>query len=613
MDYKIQNQISGFAFHIFHSITFKKVFKWVIISAAFVLAASIPASTTSANGGDPRLLTSIPGVSLDSILSQADPGFNILLACPEDDSITMNIIPDNDVEFYVEYGITSGSYTTQTISYNGFEDEVVEFTIDELSANTRYFYRLVYRQTGITEWSNGVEHSFITQRPPGESFVFTIQSDSHLGQYGGQTADEYALYAQTLQNQAADNPDFFLDLGDTYAMDPSPLGTGMTPEEAMAAYYVERPYLGEITHSIPYFQALGNHENEEGWNFDDVFAAPDQSLAVVGMAARKYYIPVPLSDDFYSANTDLLPEPIGDNSYHEDYYSWTWGDALFVVIDPFHYSMTWPNDEGTAYGGEGQDGEESGDRWDWSLGIEQYLWLKNVLETSTAKYKFVFSHHVTGGATQYGRGGISAAPYFEWGGYNIDDTWGWDTHRPAAEGWDVPIHQLMVANGVSVYFHGHDHMYAAEELDGILYIEVPKPDDAGYTWQPYSYGYNENLYPDADALIQNSGHIRVTVTPTNVTTEYVRSYLPGDGTNGVIADTRVIGPEAPDILGDLNHDGFANSTDALIALKGDVGLDISSHCPVNCGDTNGDGYVNSTDALLILKLRCWINNFIPSW
>jgi hypothetical protein len=527
--------------------------------------------------------------------------FNILLARPTDHSITANIIPDTDVEFYAEYGVESGVYTEQTPSYFGTADEVVEFVIDGLPANTLNYYHLVYRQIGVSEWNQGDEYQFWTQRPPGSSYTFTIVSDSHLGQYGGQDADELELYALTLDNVEGENPDFHIDLGDTYAMDPSPLGSVMTPEEAMTAYYVQKPYLGEITHSIPFFQAIGNHENEEGWNFDDVFADPDQSLAIVGMTARKYYIPIPIQDDFYSANTDPLDEPIGGDTNHEDYYAWEWGDALFVVLDPYHYSTTWPDDYGEGYGGEGQDGEESGDRWDWSLGIEQYLWFKNILETSTAKFKLVFSHHVTGGSTVYGRGGISAAPYFEWGGYNIDGTWGWDEHRPAAEGWDLPVHQMMVANGVSVFFHGHDHIYAREELDGITYIEIAKPDDAGYDWQPYGYGYNEDLYPDAISILPNSGYIRVNVTPDDLTIDYVRSYLPGDGTNGVVADTVTIEPPAPPILGDVNKDDAVNSTDALIILKGDVGLDISSHCPVNCGDVNGDGYVNSTDALLVLR------------
>jgi hypothetical protein len=527
-----------------------------------------------------------------------------MLARPTDHSITANIIPDFDVDFYVEYGTTSGIYSDQTGIQNAAAADPVEFVIDGLDEDTRYYYRIVYTRAGTEETNNGSEHSFITQRSSDSSFIFTVIADSHLGQYGGQDADELALYEVTLQNVLLDNPDFHIDLGDTFAMDPSPLGTGMTMEEADAAYYIQRPYLAAITDSIPYFQVIGNHENEEGWNFDDVFTAPDQSLAIAGMTARKKYIPIPIPDDFYSGNEDPLAEPIGGDTYHEDYYAWEWGDALFVVLDPYHYSMTWPDDFGEGYGGEGQDGEVSGDRWDWTLGIEQYLWFKETLETSTAKYKFVFSHHVTGGSTPYGRGGIGAAPYFEWGGYNADDTWGWDIERPASEGWDVPIHQLMVNNGVDVFFHGHDHIYSYEELDGVVYLECPKPDDAGYDWQPYGYGYNENLYPDG-INIQNSGYIRVAVTPDDVTVTYVRSYLPGDGENGAIAHTFTIEPEG--ILGDVNGDSVVDSTDSLVILTGDAGFDITEHCPVNCGDVNGDGYVNSTDATILLTYNAGLS------
>jgi hypothetical protein len=610
--------------------------------------------------------------------------FNILLGRPTDESVTANIIPDQDVDFYVEYGTSSGSYTGQTDTFSAIADEPIEIVIGGLAANTEYFYRIVYRQTGTTEWNQGAEYSFDTQKATGSTFTFTIVADSHLGQYGGQTADELALYEQTILNVEADQPDFHVDLGDTFAMDPSPLGTGMTEAEAETAYLVQRPYMGLIGDSVPIYLVIGNHENEEGWNFDDVFTSPDQSLAIVGLRARKMYYPNPIPDDFYTGSTDSLPAefvaayPVPpEEDYHEDYYAWEWGDALFVVLDPFHYSMIWPNDDGSGYGGEGQDGEPGGDRWDWTLGIDQYLWFRNVLETSDATYKFVFSHHVTGGSTPYARGGIGAAPYFEWGGYNADDTWGWDTERPAAEGWDVPIHQLMVSNGVDVFFHGHDHIYAYEELDGIVYLECPKPDDAGYAWEPYGYGYTEGLYPDG-LLIQNSGHIRVTVSPTEATVEYVRAYLPGDGTNGVVAHSFTIQADTPTtynltmavnpteggttdpavgphtyaegtvvnitatpaegyvfdhwegdvadpdfasttvtmdedqavtvhfipqsgLLGDVNGDDVVNSTDALIILSCDVGIDTSQFCPMNCGDVNADGLVNSTDALIILS------------
>jgi len=54
------------------------------------------------------------------------------------------------------------------------------------------------------------------------------------------------------------------------------------------------------------------------------------------------------------------------------------------------------------------------------------------------------------------------------------------------------------------------------------------------------------------------------------------------------------------LLGDVDMDGLVNSTDALIVLSADAGLDTTVNCPMNYGDVNADGYVNSTDALAIL-------------
>ena len=49
--------------------------------------------------------------------------------------------------------------------------------------------------------------------------------------------------------------------------------------------------------------------------------------------------------------------------------------------------------------GGGKGGQLAANNRDWwalTLGDAQYHWFKRTLETSKAKYKFVFAHHVMG-------------------------------------------------------------------------------------------------------------------------------------------------------------------------------------------------------------------------
>jgi hypothetical protein len=156
--------------------------------------------------------------------------------------------------------------------------------------------------------------------------------------------------------------------------------------------------------------------------------------------------------------------------------------------------------------GADRDDKKKRDLWSVTLGEAQYQWLKQTLETSTARYKFVFTHHVNG----TGRGGIELANTYEWGDaarYAID--------RP---GWDKTIHQLMVDNGVTIFFQGHDHIFARQELDGVIYQTLPEPANPNYTYE------NNNAYQSGD-IFPNSGHVRVTVSAGGVKVDYIRSYL----------------------------------------------------------------------------------------
>ncbi len=574
-----------------------------------------------------------------------------LLGKPEDTSITINIVPDSTIEYHYQYGLSAGANTWSTDNVTAAGGQPSEVTISELTANTHYFYRMQYHLPGELDWIDRSEHSFWTQRAPGSTFSFTIISDSH--------AMYNAQYQQAVSDIISDHPDFHLDLGDTFMTDGDTNQNQVNQE-----YLVQRSllYIGGIGQASPIFLASGNHENEEGWNLDDTF-----SIAQASIQARKLFYPTPIEDGFYSGNTDLLAAidvGIYRDQNREDYYAWEWGDALFVVFDPFQYTMANPYG---ATAGESSDDPASGDRWNWSFGLEQYNWLKQTLQNSNAKYKFMFAHHMLGGTQNYVRGGAVPAHMFEWGGYEADETtWGFDTKRPTF-GYG-PIRQLMIDYGVSAFFHGHDHQYAYELRDGIVYLSMPRPS----TGLDFNYYSESNQY--TERVLASPGYLRVTVAPDQTTAEYVTSSnssgavqhsftiapnspaetynlsmevnpadsgttIPGVGSHSypegslvdisaaantgfvfdhwdgdvadpnsssttvtITADTSVTAYFVPTtFLGDVNGDGLVNSTDALIVLSGDAGIDITQFCPANCGDVNSDGAVNSTDALIILS------------
>jgi hypothetical protein len=266
---------------------------------------------------------------------------------------------------------------------------------------------------------------------------------------------------------------------------------------------------------------------------------------------------------------------IGGDQYREDYYAWTWGDALFVVLDPFQYTMDKPY--GTVTGsGEDDDETVSGDQWNWTLGLQQFNWFKQTLQNSNARFKFVFSHHVTGGQLStsggagpptYVRGGGMAADYFEWGGDNPDGSDGFLTKR---SGWGAdPIHQLMMDNGVSAFFHGHDHQFVHEKIDGIVYQLVP-----GAGMNDYGFDlYDSSPYLVSGGNLPSGGHVRVTVSLCPATVAYVRSCITGDGcTNGQVAHSYTISLYGDIQPGTSDCDVDGSDLAALIADPESIGI-----------------------------------------
>jgi phosphodiesterase/alkaline phosphatase D-like protein len=466
----------------------------------------------------------ITGASIGKTLQAANMAFQgtELLGRPTDHSIMLNMVPDAAIEGYVEYGNAPGIYTGKTAVATGDADTPFEVLIDNLAPDSRYYYRMLYREKGGTSaFQTRQEHTFHTQRARNDTFVFTVISDSHLNHFN---FNNPALYRIACQNVCDDHPDLHFDLGDTFIL--TPLQTGDFAG-VRKAYMTQRPYMGLFTYSTPLFLALGNHERENSWNLHEAGADLSKSRPIMGVNTRKRYYLNPKPDGFYTGNMDASQKEIDGDHLKEDYYAFEWGCALFVVLDPYWYTTVKPY-VGTTGGDTTDDDMPPGDLWRWTLGKEQYDWLKRTLEQSKAKYKFIMAHQVAGGGgpnSDYGRGGEKATHDYEWGANPKD----FAAHR---SGWpsSKSVHQLFIDNGVDIFFHGHDHVYAMEKAGSVIYQECPFPANSAYG---FGFGAYAND-PPRTIVKEDSGHIRVTVSPEKATVDYVRAFLPNDGTNGQV-------------------------------------------------------------------------------
>lgn len=290
-------------------------------------------------------------------------------------------------------------------------------------------------------------------------FSFAVQADPHMDDQS-----DAQLYKHTLQNIVAAKPAFLIDLGDTFMIDK----LADKNEVNLKNRYILMKSYYDLLGQVPLYFAMGNHDGETGWD----------SLNTKNL--RQAYFP--------------------NETYDKNYYSFEKDNALFIILDPYSYTEIKPNADG----------------WLWTLGKTQYDWLKKTLETSQAKYKFVFIHQLVGGDNQ-GRGGIEFAKYFEWGGYNSDGSYGFDSRR---SGWGKPIHQLFVDNKVNILFKGHDHFYSKQELDGIIYQTVPQPSHPGdkiNTAEQYGYVNGK--------ILGGSGFVDIVVSTNEVLVRFIKTNI----------------------------------------------------------------------------------------
>ncbi|MGA0130802.1 MAG: metallophosphoesterase family protein [Candidatus Nanopelagicaceae bacterium] len=478
-------------------------------------------------------LVSVASSPLVAATAAIPTNLRLVLGRPTNNSVAISLITNRDITAYIQFGTSKTKYSGKSKSKKIVAGNPVVFDLMNLKTNSQIYYRVAYKVPGSSKLIYGKQHTFRTQRSRGETFTFTLHGDTHPERKGKMFNED--LYKVALANVLSQKPDFHILMGDDFSIDPLINKGQANAQNVDKVYETHRQWLEIIGGSTPIFLVNGNHEQAAAYLLDGTATNP----AVLAGKSRVKYFPLPGPDNFYSADQTKV-DGIG---YLRDYYAWEWGDALFVTLDPYWHSknavdnaagVLVAEDQATSSGtkkGTG-GGKKTGtsstqpkppsggnsktkDLWAIGIGDEQYAWFKRTLETSTAKYKFVFAHHVMG----TGRGAIELSYDYEWGGRDPKGETSFEKERP---NWELPIHDLMVKNKVSIFFQGHDHIFVTQERDGLIYQSMPNPAD-----DKFSY-FNDAAYKSG-VKAPNSGHVRVTVGTVETTVEYFLAARDQDG------------------------------------------------------------------------------------
>jgi 3',5'-cyclic AMP phosphodiesterase CpdA len=374
-----------------------------------------------------------------------------LVFAPTRDRFEVNAVAaDGDPEtlrLFVRQTIDKGWTEVDSVRYPA--SDIAEWSVTDLSPGTAYQYAIVTGKEALKALeeadSSGVADdsaadpvlysgTAVTRRESGASFSVALITDPHIGadlRFSNQGIPEVL---QEVGSQVKNyHPDFIINLGDMvdfhqFGFEPPPTDTALR-----SAYINYRFLLGDAIGQASHFQVIGNWDGENGWFSGEEIAA--------SRAGRHLYMPGPSSGTY--------PE---GGSTEGGYYAFTWGDALFIVLNVQSYTTTMLSLS-----------LSDGNPDDWTLGEEQLAWLKKTLESASSKWRFIFIHHTVGGAA----GTLSNSIYGRGGGL------------AARVGEQATIHQLMIDNDVDVFFYGHDHVFTDMVVDNIHYT---LPGSAGAPW-----------------------------------------------------------------------------------------------------------------------------------
>ena len=430
---------------------------------------------------------------------------------PTASGCTLHWVPNGEVETSIFAGQSADALVPywEAISANATEVELTGFPAD-----SPLYYQCFFRKRGEADRRALPLRRVQTARRPGSSFQVALIADSHVNRVQQKPAGRANL-DKAINMVLADAPDYVIFLGD----EPCTKEHGAdvptaTFESTMDKWRFWRTAYGPLLAAVPSFLVLGNHEGEAG--YQRVWRDRGEYLQRWSTIARKRFQlnPLPYTYPEGGENDGWLGDPAdpatggadeGNCSPLQNYFAWTWGDALFVVLDVHRY---------TNIGGEPPVVPES-----WTLGRAQMRWFESVLTNSRARWKLVLAHHLAGGlgwgvmdgrrtAHAYGRGGA----------------------KYARIGEQAKITEIMKRTGAQFFMYGHDHVFAHQQAEGIHFLLTGRPTGLSPGWwdsPDWVEAYGTAAARDPYDFYAALGYTRLNISPEKLTVEFVRS-----GTHG---------------------------------------------------------------------------------
>ena len=383
--------------------------------------------------------------------------------------------------------------------------EVVRTTLSDLTKGTKYYYRIEHKLTAEDSWNTTDKiKTFKTVPEHNVPFRIAVHADGHYLTYttrklSNTTKNDFIRY--TRNAVITSGADVFIDLGDFLSID-SPL---FHTAREYDAQFMQQAFIIQSL-GIPIYWVKGNHERDAGVRnetWDNMCGeGSDQNCSFV--AVKKY---------------QMWPT----NGEEGRYGSISYGDALFVFLDPYPYSPEVPLNP-------------SASTIRWSLGSSQVQWLRNVLENATEKYVFIFSHQTLAGdcmdypVPDYFDKGMGGKLLFYNEGANFQE-----------------IYKHIDNKQKYFFFFGHDHLYARESLGNLTFYTVPSPTNIRSFSEPgYSTGdcfpyCGHTLYggfsdDPCNAMLNNCRSENYGIMMIDVNPSYVKVWVADAETGAVDTD-----------------------------------------------------------------------------